>query len=98
MMFSTPLTREARCCASTIVANEKKGGCGLGGRDIALQNRVREKSIKIVRGLPFEFEDTCSMSSECMLEVKNLSASNTFATGIRKTSILTREVLQKPKL
>ena len=32
-----------------------------------------------------------------MLEMKNLSASNTFATGIRKTSILTREVLQKQK-
>ena len=76
----------------------KKRCCGLGGRDIALQNRVREKSIKIVRGLPFEFEDTCSMSSECMLEVKNPSASNTFATGIRKKSILAREVLQKPKM
>ena len=70
----------------------------MGGRDIALQNRVREKSIKIVRGLPFEFEDTFSTNSECMLEVKNLSASNTFASGIRKKSILAREVLQKPKM
>ena len=38
------------------------------------------------------------MSPECIPEVKNLCASNTFAAEMRKTNILAREVLQKPKM
>ena len=38
------------------------------------------------------------MSPECIPEVKNLSASNTFAADMRKKSILAREMLQKPKM
>ena len=36
LSFSTPLTREAHFCVSTITVNEKKSCWGLGGRDIAM--------------------------------------------------------------
>ena len=96
--FSTPLAREARFWFAKNVAVEKKGCWRLGGSNIALQNRVHVKTVKIIRGLPFEMASAYSTSCKSMPEVKNLSASNTFTTNMRRNRILAREGLQTSKM
>ena len=95
---ATPPAREAHFYARTIFADWKKCCCGVGGRDIAQWNRMRVKSIKIIRGLISHFASAFSNSSQLMPKVKNLNTSNTFAASTRKNSILAVEVLQKSKL
>ena len=63
-----------------------------------LENLEREKTVKILQGFSFEFEEAKMMVAILVPEVKNANGVNTFQVFTSEKTILNWEVLQKPRM
>ena len=62
------------------------------------ENLEREKTVKIMQGFSFEFEEAKMMVAILVPEVKNANGVNTFYVFTSEKTILNWEVLQKPRM
>ena len=60
-----------------------------------LENLERDKTVKIMQGFSFEFEEAKMMVAILVPEVKSANGVNTFQVFTSEKTILTWEVLQK---
>ena len=60
-----------------------------------LENRERDKTVKIMQGFSFEFEEAKMMVAILVPEVKNANGVNTFEVFTSGKRILNWEVLKK---
>ena len=63
-----------------------------------LENHERDKTVKIMQGFSFGFEDAKMMMAKFVPGVKNLDADHTFDVEAMKKTIIVWEVLQKSRM
>ena len=63
-----------------------------------LENHERDKTVKIMQGFSFEFEEAKMMVASLVPEVKNANGVNTFQVFTSEKTILNWEVLQKSRM
>ena len=59
-----------------------------------LENHERDKTVKIMQGFSFEFEEAKMMVAILVPEVKSANGVNTFSVFTSEKTILTGEVLK----
>ena len=62
------------------------------------ENHERDKTVKIIQGFSFEFEDAKMMMAHLVPGMKTLDADHTFDDAASEKAILAWEVLQKSRM